>query len=72
MKIGNIADRVTVVAAVRKVLDQVAGRGAERSVGRDVTVIVPDAAVRVLLLDFDSLPSNAAEALRVVRCGDVE
>ena len=34
---------------------------------RDVTVVVPDAAVRVLLLDFDQLPSKAAEALPVVR-----
>ncbi len=34
---------------------------------RDVTVIVPDAAVRVLFVDFDQLPSKAAEALPVVR-----
>ncbi len=34
---------------------------------RDVTVVVPDAAVRVLFLDFDQLPSKAAEALPVVR-----
>jgi type IV pilus assembly protein PilM len=67
LKPGNIADRAGVVAAVRKVLDQVAGRGSERGVGRDVTVVVPDAAVRVLLLDFDQLPSKAAEALPVVR-----
>jgi type IV pilus assembly protein PilM len=32
-----------------------------------VTLIVPDAAVRVLLLDFDQLPSKPAEALPVVR-----
>ncbi len=67
LKPGNITDRAGVVAAVRKVLDQVAGRGSERGVGRDVTVVVPDAAVRVLLLDFDQLPSKAAEALPVVR-----
>jgi type IV pilus assembly protein PilM len=35
--------------------------------GRDVTLVVPDAAVRVLLLDFDALPAKAAEALPVVR-----
>ena len=29
--------------------------------------MVPDSTVRVLLLDFDSLPSKAAEALPVVR-----
>ncbi|HUZ95023.1 MAG TPA: hypothetical protein VMU57_08930 [Edaphobacter sp.] len=66
-KPGNIADRQGVTAAVRKVLDEIAGKGSERSVGRDVTVVVPDAAVRVLLLDFDQLPSKVAEALPVVR-----
>jgi type IV pilus assembly protein PilM len=35
--------------------------------GRELTLIVPDAAVRVLLLDFDSLPTKPAEALPVVR-----
>src|ERR1700678_3396878 len=29
--------------------------------------VVPDAAVRVLLLDFDTLPAKPAEALPVVR-----
>lgn len=67
LKGGNVADRQGLMAAVRKVLDEVAGRGTERNVGRDVTVVVPDAAVRVLLLDFDQLPSKAAEALPVVR-----
>ena len=52
-------------AAVRRALDAVAGTGRERS--RDVTLVVPDAAVRVLLLDFDQLPSKAVEALPVVR-----
>jgi type IV pilus assembly protein PilM len=67
LKVGNIADRAGVAAAVRTVLDGVAGKGSERGVGRDVTVVVPDAAVRVLLLDFDQLPTKAAEALPVVR-----
>jgi type IV pilus assembly protein PilM len=67
LKLGNIVDRASVVAAVRKTLDEVAGRGSERGVGRHVTVVVPDAAVRVLLLDFDQLPSKVAEALPVVR-----
>ncbi len=65
LKAGNIVDRAAVVAAVRKALDGVAGTGRERS--RDVTLVVPDAAVRVLLLDFDQLPAKAAEALPVVR-----
>ncbi|HTC76550.1 MAG TPA: hypothetical protein VK684_13300, partial [Edaphobacter sp.] len=65
LKVGNIVDRTAVTAALRKVLDSVAGSGRERM--RDVTVIVPDAAVRVLFVDFDQLPSKAAEALPVVR-----
>lgn len=67
LKAGNIVDRAGVAAAVRSALDEVAGKGSERGVGRDVTVIVPDAAVRVLLLDFDQLPSKPAEAVPVVR-----
>ncbi len=58
---GAAANRAAVVAAVRKTLEAVAPRG------REVTLVVPDAAVRVLLLDFDSLPGKAVEALPVVR-----
>jgi len=65
LKVGNIVDKTAVVAAVRKALDGVAGTGRERS--RDVTLVVPDSAVRVLFLDFDQLPSKAAETLPVVR-----
>ena len=64
LKVGNITDRAGVTTAIRTALDRV-GRGVDRI--RDVTLIVPDAAVRVLLLDFDSLPSKVAEALPVVR-----
>jgi type IV pilus assembly protein PilM len=65
LKVGNVVDKTAVVAAVRKALDGVAGTGRERS--RDVTLVVPDSAVRVLFLDFDQLPSKASEALPVVR-----
>jgi type IV pilus assembly protein PilM len=65
LKVGNVVDKTALVAAVRKALDGVAGTGRERS--RDVTLIVPDSAVRVLFLDFDQLPSKAAETLPVVR-----
>jgi type IV pilus assembly protein PilM len=65
LKVGNIVNRTAVTAALRKVLDGVAGSGRERL--RDVTVVVPDSAVRVLFVDFDQLPSKAAEALPVVR-----
>src|ERR1700712_518699 len=60
LKAGNIAGRAAVVAALRKTLEAVADKTNGR--GREVTLIVPDAAVRVLLLDFDSLPSKLAEA----------
>src|SRR3981189_889132 len=65
LKVGNIVNRTAVAAALRKGLDGVAGSGREGV--RGVTVIVPDAAVRVLFVDFDQLPSKAAEALPVVR-----
>jgi type IV pilus assembly protein PilM len=65
LKVGNIVNRTAVTAALRKVLDGVAGSGRERM--RDVTVIVPDAAVRVLFVDFDQLPSKTVEALPLVR-----
>ena len=65
LKAGNLTERPAVVAALRRAFDAIAARGADRS--KYVTVIVPDAAVRVLLLDFDALPSKPAEALQVVR-----
>lgn len=55
------SDRAAIVAAVRKSLDSVAQRG------RETSLIIPDSAVRVLLLDFDELPGKPAEALPVVR-----
>lgn len=61
LKVGNIVDPAGVASAVRSALEGMV----ERS--RDVTLVVPDAAVRVLLLDFDALPSKEAEALPVVR-----
>src|SRR5258708_17819843 len=65
LKVGNIVNRTAVTGTLRRGLDGVAGSGRERL--RDVRVIVPDAAVRVLFVDFDQLPSKAAEALPVVR-----
>lgn len=67
LKVGNIADREAIVAAVRQALNEVAGRAAVKSAERDVTLIVPDAAARVFLLDFDQLPTKASEAMPVVR-----
>jgi type IV pilus assembly protein PilM len=66
LKSANVADpTIRVTGAIRETLDTVSGRSGDR--GRDVTIVVPDAAVRVLLLEFDELPSKAAEALPVIR-----
>ena len=61
LKPVNISRRADTVAAVRKALEAVALKE------RQTTVVLPDAAVRVLLLDFDALPAKASEALPVVR-----
>jgi type IV pilus assembly protein PilM len=51
--------------AVRDGIEEALGTIAGRS--RDVIAVVPDAAVRVMLVDFDTLPSDFAEAMGVVR-----
>jgi len=51
--------------AVRKAINDAIGGIAGRA--RDVIAVVPDAAVRVVLLDFDTLPQNVQEADSVVR-----
>ncbi len=63
LKAGNMRSHAAIVAAVRRSLEAVS----EKSAGRVVTLVVPDATVRVLLLDFDTLPTKPAEALPVVR-----
>ena len=72
LKPGNLADRVAVIAAIRRAMESIdirPGRGTVRpnSRGADLTIIVPAAAVRVLLLDFDALPAKLTEALPIVR-----
>lgn len=57
----NLLDKDAVIAALRKSLDEVAARE------KTLTLIIPDAAVRVHLLDFDSLPQKPQEALPIVR-----
>jgi type IV pilus assembly protein PilM len=51
--------------AVRKAINDAVGGIAGRT--RDVIGVLPDAAVRVVLLDFDTLPSKRDEAESVVR-----
>jgi type IV pilus assembly protein PilM len=58
---GNLRQAGAVRAGIEEALGGVAGRS------RDVIAVVPDAAVRVMLVDFDTLPSDHEEALGVVR-----
>jgi type IV pilus assembly protein PilM len=58
---GNLLQRDAVVNALREALEHVGGRS------RDVVAVLPDAAVRVVLLDFETLPENRQEAEGVVR-----
>jgi len=65
LKPGNLTDRVAVIAAIRRALEAIDVRPNSR--GAELTIIIPDAAVRVLLLDFDALPAKLTEALPIVR-----
>jgi type IV pilus assembly protein PilM len=58
---NNLRQRDRVRSGIEEVLGSVAGRT------HDVIAIVPDAAVRVVLVEFDTLPSDSEEALGVVR-----
>jgi type IV pilus assembly protein PilM len=58
---GNVVNSAVVAAAIRAALGQVQPRV------KSVTVVVPDSAVRVFVLDFDTLPARQDEALPVLR-----
>lgn len=58
---GNIADPAALTQTIESALSAVGGRK------RDLVAVLPDAAIRVLLLDFDSLPEKAAEADPIIR-----
>src|ERR1035438_9553532 len=58
---ANIAAREALVTALRDSLAPVAGRS------RDITLVIPDASTRILLLDFDTLPEKSEDADAVVR-----
>jgi type IV pilus assembly protein PilM len=62
---GNLIDRLAVIAAMRGALESIGVNPNSR--GADVTLVVPDGAMRVLLLDFDALPGKVTEALPIVR-----
>lgn len=57
----NIHDRGALGQAIGAALESVGPRG------RDVTLIVPDAAVRVMLMEFDTFPEREADALSLLR-----
>jgi len=57
----NLRRKDAVYETIREALETVGGRA------RDVVAVLPDAAVRVVLLDFDMLPDNRQEAESVVR-----
>ena len=65
LKPGNIADRVAVAEAVRRALEGIGERANSRE--GNITLVIPDAAVRVLLLEFDTLPARESDALPIVR-----
>jgi type IV pilus assembly protein PilM len=58
---NNLRERKSVVNALREALESVGGRG------HDLVAVLPDAAVRVVLLDFETLPTKPEEAESVVR-----
>ena len=57
----NVQNGEALRNAVRGALEAVGGKS------RDVIVVVPDAAIRVLLLDFESLPTSTQEIEPVIR-----
>jgi type IV pilus assembly protein PilM len=57
----NLRQRTALIETVRQVLGDVGGRS------HDVIAVLPDAAVRVMLLDFETLPAKPDEAEGVVR-----
>lgn len=58
---NNLLAPEAVAAAIRTALGLVSPRT------RSVTVVLPDTVVRVFVLDFDTLPAKAAEAIPVLR-----
>lgn len=58
---SNIQDRESLRTALRNALQVVGGKS------RDLTIVLPDAAIRVLLLEFEALPARAEEFEPVIR-----
>lgn len=58
---GNVSNPSALGQAIESALSAVGGRK------RDVIAVIPDAAVRVLLLDFDTIPEKRTEAEPIIR-----
>src|SRR5579863_9996783 len=58
---ANLADKSRLVPVLQDLLSAVAGRS------RDICLVIPDAATRIMLLDFDTLPEKQPDADAVVR-----
>jgi len=58
---ANFRNQEAIVEAIRTALGQLAPKS------RALTLILPDTAVRVFVLDFDTLPEKPAEAVPVLR-----
>ena len=58
---SNLKQRSAVREGIESALGGVAGRS------KDVIAIVPDAAVRIMLVEFETLPSDEEEAIGVIR-----
>jgi type IV pilus assembly protein PilM len=58
---ANVADAAVLRQAVAEALAVVSGHS------RDLIAVIPDAATRVFLLDFDTMPERPSEASAVVR-----
>ncbi|MDE3199965.1 MAG: hypothetical protein KGN79_03500 [Acidobacteriota bacterium] len=58
---ANLRQPGTVANAIETALDNVSPRT------RSISLVVPDMATRVFVLDFDSLPAKAAEAIPILR-----
>jgi type IV pilus assembly protein PilM len=61
LKETNVADPAALANAISDALQTVGGRS------RDVTAVLPDAAVRTVLLDFEALPQDPGDAAGVVK-----
>jgi type IV pilus assembly protein PilM len=61
LKVPNLVDAQAVRSALQSALGDINVRTGA------ITLVVPDASARVLLLDFDTLPAKRQEALSVVR-----